>query len=323
MEQKYPTVRREILTALNSDQTLMLGMMTDVRSTMPKYDVRLVETWPPLTSIRDMLFVGSFAWTSAVARWKMVQHDGALNVYGDTILTPADIARDYVRAKYQKPGRVTAGQYDATVKIHRFAPMFAKVGEYEHCTYLDLKSAYWSILQVIGWNVDYHPNRWLNVRSTCRDFPLWKSKMARNCLVSVGLVGSGKRWDGEKLTFVKKSNPLANLVLYAAVQDILHSIALDMIEAGAVYVHTDGYMLPSERVGRGFDILSQWGLVGTVRNEGRTTVYSAGTYSCGSHENARGFSRMGKDFNNVIPDFRDFLKPRFAKFAHREPLILG
>lgn len=301
----------------------MLGLMSDVRLTMPRYEVRLVDDFPPLRTIKDPLFLGSFAWTAAAARWKIVKRSGAINAYGESLLTPADVARDYVRAKYQKPHRVTSGQYEATVKVHRFAPMFAKVGEYGHCTYLDLKSAYWSILQVIGWDVDYHPNRWLNVRSDCQDFPLYKHKMARNCLVSVGLVGQGKRWDGEKLTFVRKSNPLANMVLYAAVQDILHSIAADMIAAGAIYVHTDGYIFPSERVGEGFDILKQWGLVGTVRNEGRTTIFAAGTYTCGTHENARAINRMGKDFNNVIPEFRKFLKPRFAKFAHKKQLILG
>lgn len=322
MEQGYRLKAGSGTDGFNTDQVLMLGMMSDVRASMPQYEIRPVTEFPPLTTIKEPLFIGSFAWTAAMGRWKLVDINHAINAYGGT-LTPADVARDYVRAKYGKPHRVTSGQYEATVKIHRFAPMFARVGEWGECSYLDLKSAYWSILQVIGWDVDYHPGRWLNVRSTCRDFPLWRNKMARNCLVSVGLVGQGKRWDGQKLTWVKKSNPLANLVLYAAVQDILHSVAYDMIQAGAVYVHTDGYILPKDRIGQGFDVLRSWGLVGSIRNEGPTTVYAAGTYTCGSHENARSISRMGKDFSNVIPDFRDWLKPRFKRFADRERLILS
>lgn len=314
----------DVKSELDLDRALMLAMMSDVRAGLPHYETKRVDEWPSLTTITVPVWLGSFAWTATNDHWRIVQKSNIHAVYGGVALTPADIARDYIRAKYKKAGRITTGQYEATVKDHRCAPLYSKVGVYEDCAYVDLKSAYWSIVQVVGWDVDYHPNRFLGVRSNCRDFPFYKIKLARNCLVSCGLIGAIKRWDGTKLTFLNKRNPLVNLVLYALVQDVLHSVASDMIErAGAVYVHTDGYLVPRNRVHDAFGVLSEWGFVGSIKNEGQTTVYGIGTYACGSKENNRATSRMGKDFTNIRSEFASFLRPRFAKFSSRFPLILA
>lgn len=318
MEQKFP------ITLLDDEGNLspMLQSMKEVRDTMPVYDIRLVNEFPLLTSFVQPLFIGSFAWTAMFERWKMIKRNYSLEVY-DHVLTPADVARDYIRAKYKKPGRITSRQYENCVKVHRQAPLMARPCEVENAVYLDLKSAYWSILQVVGWDVDYSPGRFLGVNSTCQDFPLWRHKMARNCLVSTGLVGWGKRWNGEKLEFVKKSNPLTNMVLWALVQDVLNSVAAEMVDAGAVYVHTDGYIFPHELMERGLTILAEWGLIGSVRHQGKCKVYAVGTYEVGEHKVKRAVHGTGQYFDNINRDALDWLKPRFSHFARKTRLILA
>lgn len=300
----------------------MLGKMQAVREAMPVYETRLVTEFPKLTDIHEPMFIGSFAWTAMFGRWKYIKRSYAIDLFNQ-YLTPADVARDYIRAKYEKPGRITSKQYLECVKNHRTAPLYAEPCKIDNAVYIDLKSAYWSILQVVGWDADYLPGRWLAINSSCADFPLWKNKMARNCIVSVGMTGDGKRWTGEKLEFQRKSNPLTNMVLYALVQDVLNSVASDMVAAGALYVHTDGYIFPMSKMEDGLSVLSEWGLVASVRHQGHCEIFAVGTYEIGDRACARAVHRQGEHFDNIDRSKRDWLKPRFSHFANRTKLILG
>lgn len=295
--------------------------MIEVRSKLPTFETSIVTAFPPLTSLAEPAFLGSFSWAGINRRWRIIPRKDIRALFGFQ-LTPADIARDYIKAKYKRAGRISTAQYHATVKAPRHAPLYAAPQTLERAVYLDLKSAYWSILQIIGWDVDYFPNRFLGVNSTCADFPFWRDKMARNCIVSVGLTGFGKRWTGEKLEFAPKPNPLTNMVLWCAVQDVLNSVAADMVNAGAVYVHTDGYILPADKVRDGFRVLDEWGLIGSIRHEGECKVYAVGTYDIGGHKASRLNPTFGKPFDNIDRRWGGWLRPRFKRFADRVELIL-
>jgi len=267
-------------TILHQDdlmRVLVRAQMEELASERPQIKTDPVATFPSLYSIHDYTFIGSFAWTSQAGKWKIVASKNALKTSVGW-QTPAELARDYIKVKYKKPGRVTREQYDEFMR-KRAAPLLAIPGTYENSLYLDLKSAYWSILQVIGWDVDYYPGKWLGVKSDVRDFPYWKNKLSRNCLVSVGLTGMGKAWDGEKLVFHKKQNPYTNMMLWSCVQDVLNGVAYDMKRAGAVYAHTDGYIVEEKNYHSAMEVFDSWGLVGTVRSEGRHEVITVGTYS--------------------------------------------
>jgi hypothetical protein len=301
--------------------TLALARMEDFANEKERIESRPVDNFPSLYDIHSFTFIGSFAWTNTVEKWKIIDsRNGILTGVGWQ--TPAELARDYVASTYQKPGRVKTTQYHEFMR-HRTAPMFARPGVYEDSLYLDLKSAYWSILQVIGWDVDYFPGKWLSVKSDNRDFPYWKNKLARNCLVSVGVVGQGRAWTGEKLVFHKKQNKYTNMMLWAAVQDVLAGVAFDMKAAGAVYIHTDGYIVKRSDYVPAMEVFDRWGLVGTVRSEGKHEVIGAGTYSSPNKPNNRMANMRPKAFENINPVCVDWLRDRFSRFAARKPLLLG
>lgn len=303
------------------ERGLTLLRMREFSEERSGYDTRLITSWPPLTDYSDWLFIGSFTWTCASRKYKLMQIKVATND-GVGWSSPADLARDYIRAKYDRPSRVTSEQYEA-VMIHRQAPLYSKPGKLDDAVYLDLKSAYWSILQVIGWDVDYMPGLWLGVNSDVRDFPYWKNKLARNCLVSVGLVGDSRVWDGQRLIFRKKRNPLTNMVLWAAVQDVLNAIALEMVRVGAVYVHTDGYLLPRDRLKAAMDVIGEWGLVSSIRHEGSAEVIAPGTYTIGDKPNRRPHTLAPTFHNGIRTNNAGWLKSVFSKHATRRLLVLG
>lgn len=311
-------------TIHNQDEmlaTLALARMEELQSEKRPIDTKPVDVFPSLYSIHTFTFIGSFAWTNTVEQWKIVNAKNAI-LTSLGWKTPAEIARDYVASTYSKPGRVKTTQYQEFMR-HRTAPLFALPGVYEKSLYLDLKSAYWSILQVIGWDVDYFPGKWLSVKSDNRDFPYWKNKLARNCLVSVGVSGKGKAWDGSKLVFHSKQNKYTNNMLWAAVQDVLAGVAHDMKRAGAVYIHTDGYIVEEKNYVSAMEVFDTWGLVGTIRSEGRHEVIGAGTYSSPNKPNNRMANMTPKAFENINPVQVDWLRDRFGRFAHKRPLLLG
>lgn len=299
----------------------ILDQMKAIADERGKYEVTLLNEFPSLYSIHEFIFLGSFSWVSQANKWKFILAKHAINTESGWT-TPASIARDYIQAKYGRPGRISSNQYHEIMR-HRQAPLYAVPGVYEEAVYLDLKSAYWSILQVLGWDVDYYPGRWISRKSDVRDFPYYKHKLARNCLVSVGLSGQSKAWNGEKLIFHRKQNRFTNMMLWSAVQDVLHAIAEDMVRVGAVYVHTDGYIVPKSSERAAMQVFDEWGLIGTERHRGTHEVITAGTYAAPGKPNNRIQKMRPRYFNGVKPVFSAWLKERFAKFSHSIDLILA
>lgn len=316
---QYPSL------TIHDERELMRGIalmdMKNVFDEGKRYTPKVVIDFPKLTDLQSMTFIGSFAWTCPAEDWKLIKSKNAISLW-ETWVTPADVARFYIQSRYGRPGRLTSQQYHEIMR-QRSAPLYAEPCELPKAVYIDLKSAYWSILQVIGWDVDYMPGKWLAVKSSVQDFPLYKHKLARNCLVSVGLVGNSKIWDGSQLIFRSKRNPLTNMMLWAAVQDTLNCIADDMVRAGALYVHTDGYIFREQDAPTGIQVLNDWGLVGTIREEGKAKILGVGTYEIGSHRNARVGFKAGRKFSKIDARFKGFLKPRFTRFSQEVSLILG
>lgn len=293
----------------------VLNAMREVREGKPDTVPVVVGEWPSLTELNEPAFIGSFSWSTSTTKRKIVLRPFANSIYAP-LLTPADLARDYLEVKYPKRARISSRQY-WDMKNHRTAPLYATPGHLSFGYYVDLKAAYWSILQVIGWDVDYLPGRFLAVRSDVSDFPFPAYKLARNCLVSVGLPGKSTLWTGEKLVQQKRPNRLINLMLWSCVQDVLNSIAADMVDIGAVYVHTDGYILPEERLEDAFSILDEWGLPGSVRHAGEAKIYGAGLYEMDTHKAKRFHSRVPRITDTIDRSPRKWLKPRFSRLAER------
>lgn len=314
MQSQFPTIA--IHTEEESEEADFLPIVLEmqaVRMEKPETTPVVVDKWPTLAEINEAMYVGSFSWTTSSTKRKIVLRPYASSIYAP-LLTPADIARDFLAVKYPKRGRISSRQY-WDIKDHRSAPLYATPGYLSHGFYVDLKSAYWSILQVIGWDVQYLPGRFIASRSSVQDFPYPSNKLARNCLVSVGLPGKSTLWTGEKLVQQARPNKLINLVLWSAVQDVLNSIAADMIDIGAVYVHTDGYIIPASRIEDAFAVLDEWGLPGSIRLEGDAKIYGAGMYEMAGHQYNPVRLRRVIPIDKVDRTRRNWLRPRFSRLA--------
>lgn len=284
-----------------------------------KTEISLIDTWLPLSSISTYTILGSFAWSSPSAKKKWIHIANAR--LDRTWGTPADRARDYLKVRefHKKRRRVTTAQYQEVIAKRRSHPLYAKPQIIEDAVYIDIRSAYWSILSIVGWDVDYFPGKWIGVRSSVADFPFKDDKLARNSLVSVGLPGTLRVWTGEKLSFVKRPNAFINMVLWALIHDVLHGVAADAVHAGAVYVFTDGFIAPAERETAIIDAINRWGLPAGVKQRGRAVIRGVGNYDIGTHIAKMRRTMRPHEFNNLHPVRPKWLREKMASWASRQP----
>ena len=147
------------------------------------------------------------------------------------------------------------------------------------------------------------------------DFPYPNLKMVRNMLVSAGIMSSVTTWEYGNLHHRRSYNPLLNTSLWAFAQDVLTAIALEMLSIGAVYVHTDGYILPLARLQDAFSIIDDWQLNGSVKFVGDAVIYGAGRYEMPKSRRLNDFEKNGTNTYNLHSVDTDFLKPRFKRLA--------
>lgn len=308
-------------TKLTAPQYVMLLKMIEHRKAKGEFTTHLIDGWFPPRLMGCAAILGSFSWTSVATKQRWMLKSVAEN-YGAGWVTPADIARDYLTVKYGgKKRRMNTKQYREFYDSPRSAPIYAVPCEIENALYIDIKSAYWSILRAVGWDVDYMPNSFLSVCSDVRDFPFPDNKMARNCLVSTAAEGAAymRMWTGEQLSWKKGGNPLVNKMLWSLVMDVLHGVAHDCVEAGACYVYTDGFILPEDKARSVSDVLKAWGLPCGIKHEGRTVILGAGAYKIGAYETKKFKTvRRGRSLIKVRKrDRGDWLRDRFSKWAAR------
>lgn len=240
------------------------------------------KVFPLITSFDSFVWAGSLSWAIPAQNKRLLKIDNIVNLF-DFPQTPTEIGRDYLRVKYPERRRHFAGQYEEINKP-RSAPLYAKPGNYRNMVYADLKSAYWSIISIWGWDCDYWPGKFLAKRSSNEDFPLQGNKLARNSLVTAGLVLPSVVWTGDKFIKMNRGNRLANYDIWALCQDTLAAIAHLAKKCGAVYVHTDGYIIPEFAFPLLRDEIAEWGLKLTIRHRGDARIRGVGAYQIGERK---------------------------------------
>lgn len=312
------------LANLESDRRAMLQAMNSYRREKNDgWEVRTVRDFPPLSSLKAMTYLGSFAWTQPHTKIKWIKERFAQNT-GAGWVTPSEIARDYIAVKYGDARlRCNKKQWAELVRKKIHQPIYAEPIELEHGYYLDLVSAYWQILMLGGWNVDYMPGRYLSPRSVVTDFPVPEIKLARNCLISMGLPSGANVWLPETgLVKQKATRKNVNLILWSFAMDVLHGIASDMVQrACAFYVNTDGYIVSREQLGSAFEVADSWGLSLAIKHEGRITIRGAGDYDIGKRMSGR-MRTVPRKFSYLSPRAKDWLKRRVKHFSYRVDLSL-
>lgn len=286
--------------------------------------VYIVDRFPQLSELKAMTYLGSFSWTSQATKEKWIKKSHAYNI-GVPYVTPSDIARDYLEIKFgNKRQRCNSRQWREVVAKRKHQPLYAEPCELEAASYLDLRSAYWQLLMLGGWDVEYSPKRFLSPRSDVYDFPVPEIKLARNCLVSMGLPSGANVWIPE-YGFAQRvpHKPNVNLILWGFVQDVLHGLASDMVtRAGAVYVNTDGYIVPDSRIKDALEVAESWGLFVGIKESGRAVVRGAGDYDIGGRQSRR-IRTVPRAFSYINPREIDWLRQKVKYWSWRIDLDMS
>lgn len=295
------------------------SIVEKIKEKHEKQTIEIVDRFGNLTLETDRIMTGSFSWYWMQQKRKQLLRPFALNFEG-VISTPSELARTYLELNYKKQ-RATSEQI-SYFKASQGAPLYAKPHKFEEGVYIDIRSAYWQILQIVGWDADYNQGKWLGRGAPMDNFPYADIKLSRNCLVTAGLPSLGVFWDGEKQTFksIPTHNRSANLGIWSLTMDILHGVAWDAIAAGAVYAHTDGYICASERAGAVIDAIRGWGLETRIKASGETTVYGVGSYSIGAKSTNNTHKEYAYD-NLVLSSYRMWLKRKVKFFAERTKFL--
>lgn len=275
-------------------------------------DIRLI--FPALHTFESMTWIGHYSYTNAEIKRRFLDEAVILDNVTGFQQTPPEVARDYLRTKYTEKRRHTKAQY-AAINLPRSAPTLCKVGKFTDHAYIDLKAAYWSIITAVGWDVDYHPGRWLGKRSENDDFPIPDNKLARNCLATAGLMTPTHIWTGKMLKPFQGHNTLVNYDLWAVLMDTLHGIASIAKRLGAIYIHTDGYILPAKNVEAFQTEVQSWGLRTGVKGRGDGEVFAVSCYTIGEFSTKHRSHFRGQDRDTVYEPDIGWLKPRISKLS--------
>ena len=286
----------------------------EIKERHAKQTIDVVSRFPLLTSVADNVMLGSFSWYYMRQKKREILRPFALTFPGFTS-TPSELARTYLSIKYPRQ-RALREQLDK-FRVPRSAPLYVQPHSYERGVYVDIRAAFWQILQVVGWDADYNPGVWLGRGEPMDDFPFAQIKLSRNCLVTAGLPSEASFWSGDEHKFksVKTFNRVVNIGIWALVMDVLHCIAWDCVAAGAVYAHTDGYICAAENLPRVQDAISQWGLESRIKLTGQTHVYGVGSYKIGNDATKNPHIHSMPYDGLILPEYNLWLKKRFQKFA--------
>jgi hypothetical protein len=279
-----------------------------------RYATIVQDQFGDFTVHKERITLGQLSWTFQASKIRWLRKSGVVNL-GYGWQTAGEVARDYLDWKY--PERLHAtGRQAELLKAHKSAPIFCRPTVGEGYSYVDLKSAFWSIMCLAGWDVDYFPDKWLVRGTPPKDFPLPNHKVARNCLASSGLPSPVRIWTGKKVVKQYRYNLHLNLGLWSVIMDTLHIIAEYALRCGAVYVHTDGYIVPDAKVEQMIDFVSGLHLRASVKHSGFLILFGMGDWQIGAKKTkffGRGHHTMMVHSVRHVPD--GLIRRKFDRFA--------
>ena len=264
--------------------------------------VAVLARMPDFHTIPEPVWLGHFSWSTTKTKERWLKGNTVVDM-GFGAQTPGDVVRDYL--DFYFPSRQRAYGKEADFYRTKIStPLYLRPGILVDGVYVDIKSAYFSLVNLVGWNVRYKPGSWISPGRPCYDFPLANdtrriAKSARACLVSFGLHRKSTFWNGSKIVERNTRNNHVNYGLWHVCQDILHAIATVAVSLNAVYIHTDGYILPSGNAEVLEDYIRSWGLRTGRKGQGPTLVFGFGNFRVGNHETKRLRPFIGKPYRYV------------------------
>lgn len=269
---------------------------------------------PYLEDIKEKAVLGSFSITTQ--QTKYVQEQNLIGIDGQFDTVPS-VCRDWIDLSYGKsiPYADAETRAACAVSIASFKPQLARPGVYSDMAMVDLKSAYWSIIKVLGYTCTYRPNKSLSggERMGQDEWLFGANKTARAMLIATALKGGLWLWDGKGgIKYQAKPNYLQQDMLVACVYDVLHAIAAECKDL-FVYYNVDGGIMHSSHVPIWEEACESWGIRTAIKAQGYALVRSIGSYSIGRLETAGRKARL-KEFDNFKPR-NEWLRVRFKKLA--------
>lgn len=309
----------------------ILNQMIDKAQTRrEKWATTLTLKLPSPQTMRETVIVGSFTRVGLNSRRRILLEPATVLLSPDLKEAPSAAARDYLNIIYKKSPRIFYSQLQKLKGQLKYAPVLATPQDFDYGFYIDIKSTYWDILNIIGWNLDYNPGKWLMQGRPPFDFPFGDHKTSRNCLVSSSQVTQDMlkkpKMTNEILIYQpdkgfnakQTGNNLINIQLSTIIFDILNSISEQAKQAGAIYINTDGFIAPDYNAGvRISQVILNWGLIPRVKEEGPGFVLGPGTYKVGSKISELVKARSHtQPFDNISPPrYSSWLEKNFSFWA--------
>lgn len=283
-----------------------------------------VKDLPDVGELKERAITGQQSYFLLASQKRIVMRPGCLKLLDGVIETPSAVARDYLQWQYGGSPWARKSQIDAVQFDLPPNPAYARPCVFNHGWYIDIKSAYWSIMQMVGWDVDYWPKKWLGRGVPPFNYPFPDDKRARTCLVSCAIGTAVKAYNPHALkpfqdpfAPLQVPNPNHNLQLWRLVRDVLMCIAFDAVAAGAVYANTDGYIAVTEDSKNAIQqIIADWGLESRIKATGRGRVVTHGIYDVGREKHSIPDQLPGPHTCNLYRiTYKKWLQDRFSFWA--------
>jgi hypothetical protein len=128
-----------------------------------------------------------------------------------------------------------------------------------------------------------------------------------------------KMWTGTKFIKQYRRNVHINFSLWALIMDTLHSVAMEAIKHGAVYIHTDGAILPVARVQSYIEAVAAYGLDAQIKHNsyGECWIFGMGNWRCGERTTKRfgASDRVMSVVDTVYYPYNELIKRKLYKFS--------
>lgn len=301
---------------IDVEKTMVLERIADRHEASLKgYTQHLVSNFPNIRDYKSLVSYGSFQWTVHHTKekegYKLLREANAIALpNGANPCAPSSLARLYLETLYSERQRKAVGAQVRSISQKRPMPLFVQPAVFSEGVYIDTVSAWYSILQLVGWDCDYYPAGWLVSGRPTFDFPLPDNKLARNCLVSGALPTPKFQWTGTQFRERQMHNKFINLGLWAVIADTLHALAFEAVSCGACYVHTDGYIVPRNRAAELIERIRAYGLTARAKYEGSAVVMGFANWMVGEHKAANWGAYSNGTYTNLQWVDQDWLRQR-------------
>lgn len=268
---------------------------------------------------------------------------------GGISATFGDIARAYLIVKYGCDGhwkpRYTSAQWEYFNNWYS-VPLLSVPCTYQQGYYIDIRSAWWQIACVVGWDTDYLPSskrpRFLTMGQSPIDLPYSEIKPLRSSIISMVRPSKIRIWqcplcqEGikcEPINDIKhpygstliqnRWNNFYNPALWSVVSDVLNGVASDCIQSGCiVYANNDGFIAHDKKsCAKLITILDSWGLSYSIKGSGAGWVSGVGSYRVGKMRSKNRVRANDLVKVNPIPHLYWLRNKFFSMAEHRRKTL--